>query len=142
RRRSRLHLPFDQPVGRQLEEFGHCLQVPIGIVHVDVPQVGGQFGKFSFSIEPGAIPADQGASRKSVPHVVQSRTAAVTLRRWAETDLLGHFGEGVSRRRVENPATTLGDKERRSGGCRKEAISGSGVLLQSFYGGGMNRHVA
>ena len=31
-RKSRLHLPRDQPVGRQLKEFGHSLQVPIGIV--------------------------------------------------------------------------------------------------------------
>ena len=61
-----MHFPRDQPVGSQLKEFGHGFQIPIGIVHMDVPQIGGQLGEFSFDIEPGAIPVDQGAGGKSV----------------------------------------------------------------------------
>jgi hypothetical protein len=61
-----MHVPRDQPVGSQLKEFGHGFQVPKGIARVDVPQIGGQLGEFSFDIEPGAIPADQGAGGKSV----------------------------------------------------------------------------
>ena len=33
----RMHLPLDQSVGSQLKEFGHRFQVPIGIVHMDMP---------------------------------------------------------------------------------------------------------
>ena len=81
--------PLDQPVGRQLKKFGHGFEVPIGIVHVDVPQIGGQLGEFPFHIEPGAIPVDQGAGGKSMSHVMQPGTATMTLGRYAEADLLG-----------------------------------------------------
>ena len=64
---------------------------------MDVPQIGGQLGEFSFNIEPGAIPVDQGAGGKSVSHVMQPGTAAVTLGGCAEADLLGQLGEGVLR---------------------------------------------
>jgi hypothetical protein len=56
-----LHLPLNQPLGSQLKEFRHGLKVPIGVIHMDVPQVGGQLGEFPFDVEPGAIPVDQGA---------------------------------------------------------------------------------
>ena len=132
----------DQPVGSQLKKFGHGFQVPIGIVHVDVPQVGGQLGEFSFDIEPGAIPVDQGADGKSVSHVMQPWTAAVTLGRCAEAELLGELGEGVSSRPLrESDHRARRRKNARSGWCRKEAISSFGVLFQSLYRGGMNRHV-
>ena len=36
---------------------------------MDMPEVGGQLGEFSFDIEPGAIPVDQGADGKSMSHV-------------------------------------------------------------------------
>jgi hypothetical protein len=74
-----MHLPRDQPVGSQLKEFGHGFQVPKGIARVDVPQIGGQLGEFSFDIEPGAIPVDQGAGGKSVSQVMQPWTAAIGM---------------------------------------------------------------
>jgi hypothetical protein len=51
------------------------------------------------------------------------------------------LGEGVARPPLTDAATPLGDEERRSERCRKDAISGLGVILQSVYRGGMNRHV-
>ena len=33
---------------------------------MDVPQVGGQLGEFPFGVEPGAIPANQGAGSESM----------------------------------------------------------------------------
>jgi len=59
-RHSRLHLPPHQPVSSQLKEFGNGLEIPISVVYVDVPQVGGQLGEFPFDVEPGAIPVDGG----------------------------------------------------------------------------------
>ena len=142
RQPSRLPLPLDQPVGSQLQEFGHGFQVPIGIVHMDVPQIGGQLGEFSFHLESGAIPVDQGAGGESVPQIMQPGAATVTLSGPAKAQLLRQLGEGVSRHPLGGPAAPLGDEERRSARCRKEAISDLGVLFQSVYGGGMNRHVA
>jgi hypothetical protein len=33
---------------------------------MDMPEISGQFGEFSFGIEPDAIPVDQGADSKSM----------------------------------------------------------------------------
>jgi len=43
----------------------------------------GQLGEFSFDVDSGAIPVDQGAGGKSMTHVLQPRTVAVTLGRCA-----------------------------------------------------------
>ena len=135
--------PPDQLVGSQLKEFRHRFQVPIGVVHMGVPQIGGQLGEFSFDIEPGAIPVDQGAGGKSVSQVMQPWTAAMSLglNRYAEAQLLGQLGEGVSRCVPCNSSPALGKEERGSGWCRKEAIPRFGILFQCDHGGGMNRHV-
>src|SRR5215470_18563060 len=106
-----------------------------------VPQIGGQLGEFSFHVEPGTIPVDQGASRESMPHVMEPGTATVALGGCAEAQLLRQLGEGVARDPLGDPATPLGDEERRSDRCRKDAISGLGVLFQSVYRGGMKRYV-
>jgi hypothetical protein len=105
---------------------------------VDVPQIGGQLGKFSFDIEPAAIPEDQSADGKSVSHIMQPWTTAVALCWHAEAELLGELGEGVSSRRSGNPPPTLGDEEGWSRWCGKEATSSFGVLFQSLYRGRMN----
>jgi hypothetical protein len=110
-----LRLPLHQPIRSQLKEFWHGFQVPVGIVDVDVPQVGSQLGEFSFDIEPGAIPPDQSVGSISVSHVMKPWTTAVPLGRYAETEMLGQLGEGVSRSPLCNPATPLRDKECRSG---------------------------
>jgi hypothetical protein len=117
------------------------LKVPIGVVHVDVPQVGGQLGEFPFDVETGAIPVDQGAGGESMTHVLQPGTAAGAFGWGAEAELLGHFGEGVSRHVACDQAAVFGDKERRSERCGKKAISGFGVLFQSLYSGSVNRNI-
>jgi hypothetical protein len=78
---------------------------------MDVPQVGGQLGEFPFGVEPGAIPADQGAGSESMTHMLQPRTSAVTLGSRAEANSLGKFGERVSRYPFCDPATLLGDEK-------------------------------
>jgi len=110
-----LRLPLHQPIRSQLKEFWYGFQVPVGIVDVNVSQVGSQLGEFSFDIEPGAIPLDQGVGSISVSHVMKPWTTAVTFGRYAETEMLGQLGEGVSRSPLCNPATALRDKERRRG---------------------------
>jgi len=75
--------------------------------------------------------------------VMQPWTAAISvgLNRHAEADLLGQLGEGVSRCPSFNSSPALGEEERGSGWCRKEAISRFGILFQCDHGRGMNRHV-
>src|SRR6266550_76584 len=113
----------------------------IGVVHVDVPQVGGQLGEFPFDVAPGAIPVDQGAGGESMTHVLQPGTTAGTFGWGAEAELLGHFGKGVSCHVACDPAAVFRDKERQSERCRKKAISGFGVLFQSLYSGSVNRNI-
>jgi hypothetical protein len=72
---------------------------------------------------------------------MQPGTATVTLGCCSEADLLRELGEGASRRPSSNSSPALGEEERGSGWCRKETISGFGILFQSDHGGGMNRHV-
>ena len=132
-----MHFPRDQPVGSQLKEFGHGFQVPKGIARVDVPQIGGQLGEFSFDIEPGAIPVDQGAGAKSMTHVLQPGTVAVPLGRYAEADLLRYFGEGISRHAFCDPSTVLADEKCRNQWCGENAVSDFSVLFQSRQSGSM-----
>ena len=69
-----------------------------------MPQVGGQLGEFSFDIDAGTIPVDQGAGGKSMTHVLQPWTVAVALGKCTEADLLRQLGEGVLHCRVVYPA--------------------------------------
>jgi hypothetical protein len=108
---------------------------------MDVPQVGGQLGEFPFGVEPGAIPADQGAGGESMTHILQPRTSAVTLGSRAEANSLGKFGERVSRYPFCDSATLLGDEKGRNESCGEEAISGFSVVLESPYCRRMDWHV-
>src|ERR1700730_10994768 len=121
--------PLEQPVRSQLKKFGHGFEVPISVVHMDVPQVGGQLGEFPFDVEPRTIPVDQGADGKSMTHVHQPWTTAPTLGSRAETDSLTELGESVFRRRTGNPAPAFGDEKGTNERCWEKAISGFGVLF-------------
>src|SRR5437588_147425 len=115
--------------------------IPIGVLRLDVPQVGGQPGEFPFDIEPGAIPVDQSTCGKSMTHVLQPGTVVTALGWRSEADSLRQFGESVFRHRTGNPAPAFGKKERGGGWCRKDAVSIFGVLFQNLYGGRMNRNI-
>ena len=41
-----------QPACRQLQQLRNGLDVPVRLVHVDMPEVGGQFGNFPFDVDP------------------------------------------------------------------------------------------
>ena len=107
-----------------------------------MPQIRGQLGKFSFDIEPGAIPVDQCADSKSVSQVMQPWAATVILGRYAQAELLGQLGEGISSRLSGNPVSMLGDEEGWSWWCGIETTSSFGILFQCIYRGGMNWHIA
>ena len=48
----------------QRKEFRHRLQVPIRLIEMDLPEVGGQLRKLSFHVESLSIPSDQRTSGK------------------------------------------------------------------------------
>jgi len=74
-------------------------------------------------------------------HVMKAWTATVTLGRYAEAELLGQLGEGVSRCPSCKPLAALGDEESRGGSCSKNVISGFSVRFQSVHRRGVNRYV-
>src|SRR5207302_11383779 len=53
--------------------------IPIGVLRLDVPQVGGQPGELAFDIEPGAMLVDESTCGKSMTHVLQPGTVGTAL---------------------------------------------------------------
>ena len=75
-------------------------------------------------------------------HIMQPGTTTMTFGRSTQTDLLGQFGEGVSRHTVGDPTTALGDEERRSCVSRKDAVPDLSIFFQRLYGGVMKGQIA
>jgi hypothetical protein len=117
-----------QTVRSQLKQFRHRFQVPVGFVNVHMPEVGRQFLEFSFDIESRSVPMDQRASGKSVAHIMEPWTTAMTLRDGAEAELLRQPCECVTRHPLCYPDSALRDEESR-GWFSKDAVSPVGVLL-------------
>ena len=56
-----------EPVCRQLEQLGGCLQIPVRRDGVDVPQVGGQQRQMGVDVHVGAVPAEHGRDAEGMP---------------------------------------------------------------------------
>jgi cytolysin (calcineurin-like family phosphatase) len=78
-----------QAVCSQLKQLRHRFQVPVGFVHVHMPEIGCQLGEFPFDIEPRSVPMDQRARGKSVAHIMEPWTTAMAFRDGTEAKLLG-----------------------------------------------------
>src|SRR5258707_6482856 len=78
-----------QPACRQLQQLRDGLDVPVRLVHMHVPEVGGQLGDLPFDIDARSIPPEERADGKAMPHVVEPGAAAVATlsRRRTQADL-------------------------------------------------------
>src|SRR6516162_132839 len=90
----------------QLWEGG---EVPIGITHVDMTEIGRQGGKKLFYFEAAAIPVQQGPHGEAVTEVVQPRPAA---RSWtSQPDLSRQDMEGAIHVCFVQPIARAGCKQ-------------------------------
>ena len=119
----------DEPLACQLKQFGHGLQIPVGLVDVDMSEIGGKFGKFAFDIESRAVPVDQRSDSKSMAHIQQTRAAAMPRGLWADSQLLRDLCEGVTRHAICNSSAALGYEKRGGSWSRKEPVSFVAVFL-------------
>src|SRR5262245_50124132 len=78
-----------QPACRQFQQLRDGLEVPVRLVHMHVPEVGGQLGDLPFDVGARSIPPEEGTDGKAMPHVVEPGAAAVAAvrRRRAQADL-------------------------------------------------------
>jgi hypothetical protein len=56
-----------ESLGRGRQEFGDRFEVPVRLMHMDVPEVGGEQREQWIDIETGSIPADERSDRKAMP---------------------------------------------------------------------------
>src|SRR3954452_9511352 len=78
-----------QPACRQFQQLRDGLEVPVSLVRMQVPEVGGQLGDLPLDIDARSIPLEEGADGEAMPHVVEPGAAAVTTvcRRRTQADL-------------------------------------------------------
>ena len=75
---------------------------------MNMPEIRGQLWEFAFDIQSGSVPVDQRASGKSVSHIVEPGTPAMTLGYGAEAELLGQPRERVAGHAIRYPTTAFG----------------------------------
>jgi hypothetical protein len=66
----------DKAFGRQGQQLGDGLDVPIGEADLDMAQIGGELWQLSFDIESRSIPLEEPPRRERVPKILKSRPPA------------------------------------------------------------------
>ena len=87
-------------------------EIPIGIAHAGVAEIGGKHRKLSLDVDPLAIPTEERADREPMPEVVYARPAVIG---WAaQPNLPRQSPEDPVDVLMQQSAAALGDEEVRT----------------------------
>jgi len=71
------HVHGAKTFGREGQQLGNGLDIPVGKPDFDVTEIGGQFRQLSFDIESGPIPLNEALCREAMPIMPISALAAL-----------------------------------------------------------------
>jgi hypothetical protein len=106
--------------GGKLEEFRNRLDIPIGVLDINMAQVGGKLRQFAPYVEARPVPFDQPTSRETVTKILKpwSTPGAPTPSGHPQADGAGHRGERAAGYTAMHSLATFGDEERLRCGSR------------------------
>ena len=101
------------------------VEVPIGVAHAGVTEIGGKHRKLLLDIDPLAIPFEKRPDGEAMPKVVYTRPGVIA--RASQTDLAGQAPENTMNILVQQSTAALGHKEVRAAARSKMSITPFGV---------------
>src|SRR3989442_5220154 len=93
----------DDTAARELQQLRYGRDVPVGVLHLDVAEVGRELRQLPLDVRPAAVPVEEGLGGEPVAQIVKARSTSVAvpfpaggapLRR-SIPDLLRHLGARV-----------------------------------------------
>ena len=111
-----------------MHQLGGDREVPVGVAHVRMAEVGRQTGQTALDVDAAAVPAEQRPDSKSMAQVMQTGTAGIG--RAAQADLPGQLDEGPAQRPLGDPGAVFGEEEARAARIETEAITLRRVVAQ------------
>jgi hypothetical protein len=111
-------------------------KIPIGVSHMPVAQIRGEFGQVGFDIQTLPIPSLEGLTSKPMPQVMEPRATGVGS--GTQTDFAGGEDEPVAYRKIGQPRAPFGEKKAGTLGLGAELIAPLSLRLELGLGGVMN----
>src|SRR5438445_808658 len=113
--------PPIQAARRSLHQLRTGREIPIGVAHAGVAEIGGKHWKPPLDIRPHAIPAEERPDREPVPEVMHARPGVIP--RAAQASLTGQPPEDPVDVLVQQSTAALGDEEVRAAARAEMSIA-------------------
>ncbi len=126
-----------QALGREAQELGDRLDVPVGFRHVDMTEVSGQAGHEPVHVEARAVPLNEPSGRERVPKILKSWAPpdSACMQPGAQADGLAECCECASSGAWAKARSSLCGEKGRRVSAGKDRVAQPGVGRQGGASG-------